>query len=307
METGANMLRTVGFIGLGTMGQRMAANLIKAGYDLVVHDVVPDAVGKAVAAGASAAASVSEVGKRSDAIVLMLPNTPDVQDVVYGADGLLNHPPAQRLLIDMSTISPVAARQISTDLAVEDVAFLDAPVSGGPVGAQEGSLTIMAGGEAHAFELARPVLEAMGTTITHVGPAGAGQTLKLCNQLICGINIQAICEALALGRAAGIDLQILRQVLMGGSAASWMLDKLGPAMIDGDAQAGFRIDLMLKDLKLVQELAFDLSVPLPASALVTTQYIEARAHGEGAHGNQALFSVYDRSANQVGLRQGKSA
>ncbi len=300
------MIRKVGFIGLGTMGRRMATNLIKAGYELVVHDVVPEAVQDAVALGASAAATVSELGSRSDAVVLMLPNTPDVQSVIYGGEGLSSHPPAQGLIIDMSTISPVAARQIGADLAAEGIAFLDAPVSGGPVGAQEGSLTIMAGGQAHAFEVARPVLEAMGTTITHVGSAGAGQTLKLCNQLICGINIQAICEALALGRAAGVDLQILRQVLMGGSAASWMLDKLGPAMINGETNAGFRIDLMLKDLKLVQELAFDLSVPLPASALVTTQYLEARAHGEGANGNQALFSVYDRSANQTRTRE-KSA
>ena len=300
------MIRKVGFIGLGTMGRRMAANLIKAGYELVVHDVVQDAVQEAVALGASAAATVSELGSRSDAVVLMLPNTPDVQSVIYGGGGLSSHPPAQGLIVDMSTISPVAARQIGADLAAAGIGFLDAPVSGGPVGAQDASLTIMAGGQSHAFELARPVLEAMGTTITHVGPAGSGQTLKLCNQLICGINIQAICEALALGRAAGVDLQILRQVLMGGSAASWMLDKLGPAMINGETKAGFRIDLMLKDLKLVQELAFDLSVPLPASALVTTQYLEARAHGEGVNGNQALFSVYDRSANQTGARE-KSA
>ncbi|MGB3288275.1 MAG: NAD(P)-dependent oxidoreductase [Burkholderiaceae bacterium] len=301
------MIRKVGFIGLGTMGGHMAANLIKAGYELLVYDVAPGAVENAVAMGAVAAASVGEVGSRSDVVILMLPNTPDVQSVVYGDQGLAGHAPAQGLIIDMSTISPVAARQISADLAAQGIAFLDAPVSGGPVGAENGSLTIMAGGEEQAFELARPVLGAMGSTITHVGPAGAGQTLKLCNQLICGINIQAICEALALGRAAGVDLQVLRQVLMGGSAASWMLDKLGPAMIERDAKAGFRIDLMLKDLKLVQELAFDLSVPLPAGALVTTQYLEARAHGEGSNGNQALFAVYDRSANQAAGGRGGSA
>ncbi|HWK72041.1 MAG TPA: NAD(P)-dependent oxidoreductase [Burkholderiaceae bacterium] len=294
----------MGFIGLGTMGRRMAANLIRAGYELIVHDVMPEAVESLVAQGAAAAVSAGDAGSRSDIVILMLPNTPDVQSVVYGSQGLSGRPPAQGLLIDMSTISPVAARQIGADLAAQGIAFLDAPVSGGPMGAQDGSLTIMAGGEAQAFELARPVLQAMGTTVTHVGSSGAGQTLKLCNQLICGINIQAICEALALGRAAGVDLQVLRQVLMGGSAASWMLDKLGPAMIARDAKAGFRIDLMLKDLKLVQELAFDLSVPLPAGALVTTQYLEARAHGEGANGNQALFSVYDRSANQFAAQRG---
>ena len=301
------MIRKIGFIGLGTMGQHMATNLIKAGFELIVFDVVPDAVMKAVEAGARAADSVADVGRRSDAVVLMLPNTPDVDMVVYGESGLLNNPPSQALVIDMSTISPVAARRVCADLATKNVAFLDAPVSGGPLGARNANLTVMVGGDAEAFQKAAPVLGAMGTTITHVGPSGAGQTLKLCNQLICGINIQAICEALALGRASGVDLQVLRKVLMGGSAASWMLDKLGPAMIERDTSAGFRIDLMLKDLKLVQELAFELSVPLPATSLVTTQYLDARAHGEGSNGNQGLFTVYDRSANQANSEQGPSA
>lgn len=293
------MIKKVGFIGLGTMGRHMAANLLAAGFDLTVFDLEPQAVQHAVKAGARSADSIAQLGKESDAVVLMLPNSPDVQSVVEGVDGLLANPPAQRLIIDMSTISPVVARQLGAQLADHGIGFLDAPVSGGPVGAESASLTIMAGGDAQAFELARPVLQAMGTTITHVGQGGAGQTLKLCNQLICGINIQAICEALALARASGVDLDVLRQVLMGGSAASWMLDKLGPSMITRDTQAGFRIDLMLKDLKLVQELAFDLSVPLPATSLVATQYLDARVHGEGGSGNQALFAVYDRMANQV--------
>lgn len=157
----------------------------------------------------------------------------------------------------------------------------------------------MAGGDADAFAKAEPFFRAMGTTITHVGASGAGQTVKLCNQLICGINIQAICEALALGRASGIDLNLLRRVLLGGSAASWMLDKLGPSMIAGDVSAGFRIDLQLKDLRLVQEHAQALNVPLPGTALVTSQYVDARAHGEGSNGNQALFRVYDRMTNQT--------
>ncbi|RTZ47463.1 NAD(P)-dependent oxidoreductase [Candidimonas sp. SYP-B2681] len=294
------MIRKVGFIGLGTMGQWMAANLIKAGFQLIVHDVASEAVAKTVEAGAAAADSPAEVGRQSDVVILMLPNTPDVQSVLFSNDGLIHTPPAKRLIVDMSTISPVAVRQFSADLAAKKIAFLDAPVSGGPTGARDASLTIMVGGDSDAFEMARPVLNALGTSVTHVGNAGAGQTLKLCNQLICGVNIQAICEALALARASGIDLSLLRQVLLGGSAVSWMLDKLGPAMIDRDPAAGFRIDLMLKDLKLVQELAFELSVPLPATALVTTQYLDARAHGEGSNGNQALFTVYDRSSNQAG-------
>ncbi len=284
----------VGFIGLGAMGSHMSRNLMKAGFTVCVYDVDVAAMQRLRDIGAHMAESIREVGENSDIVVLMLPNTPDVESVVYGEHGLAAHPPHQKLIVDMSTISPVAVREMSASLAKEGIAFLDAPVSGGPVGAESGTLSIMVGGTTEAFGKALHVFQAMGTTVTHVGESGAGQTLKLCNQLICGINIQAICEALVLARASGVDLTVMREVLMGGSAASWMLDKLGPAMIEGDASAGFRIDLMLKDLNLVQQMAFDLAVPLPATSLVTSQYLDARRHGEGSNGNQALFRVYDR-------------
>ena len=251
-----------------------------------------------VSEGAVGARNPADAARGCDIVITMLPDTPYVEAVIYGQDGLLKSPPAGRLIVDMSTISPVAVRRIHADLQRADIGFIDAPVSGGPLGARNGALSIMAGGEAEAFARAEPFFKAMGTTITHAGASGAGQTVKLCNQLICGINIQAICEALALGRASGVDLDLLRRVLLGGSAASWMLDKLGPAMIAGDVGAGFRIDLMLKDLRLVQEHAQALNVPLPGTALVTSQYVDARAHGEGANGNQALFRVYDRMTNQ---------
>ncbi|HEY1608487.1 MAG TPA: NAD(P)-dependent oxidoreductase [Paraburkholderia sp.] len=286
--------RTVGFIGLGTMGREMAVNLIKAGIAVRGFDVRRDAVDELAALGAQAADSVADAVNGADAAIMMLPNTPDVEAVMLGEGGLIAHPPAGRLVIDMSTIAPVAERRINavcSELAIE---YVDAPVSGGPRGARNATLTIMAGGTARGFDAALPFFNAMGTTVTHVGESGAGQSVKLCNQLVCGINLQAICEALALGRAAGVDPRQLREVLMGGSAASWMLTHLGPAMIDGDAGAGFRIDLMLKDLRLVQEQAHALHVPLPASALVTTQYLDAVAHGEGHNGNQALYRVYDR-------------
>lgn len=290
--------QSVCFIGLGTMGREMAVNLMKAGHRVRAFDVRQEAVDDLAAQGATACRSVADAADGAGVAITMLPDTPDVEHVVYGDDGLLAHPPAGRLVVDMSTIAPGAARRMSADLERAGVDFIDAPVSGGPVGARNATLSIMAGGKVEAFARARSVFAAMGTTITHVGDSGAGQTVKLCNQLVCGINIQAICEAIALGRASGVDLQMLRNVLLGGSAASWMLDKLGPAMIEGDDKAGFRIDLMLKDLRLVQQQAQSLSVPLPATALVTNQYIDARAHGEGANGNQALFRVYDRMANQ---------
>jgi len=280
------------------MGREMVRNLLKAGHGVRVFDVVEAAMADVVSEGAVGARNPADAARGCDIVITMLPDTPYVEAVIYGEDGLLKSPPAGRLIVDMSTISPVAVRRIHADLQRADIGFIDAPVSGGPLGARNGALSIMAGGEAEAFARAEPFFKAMGTTITHAGASGAGQTVKLCNQLICGINIQAICEALALGRASGVDLDLLRRVLLGGSASSWMLDKLGPAMIAGDVGAGFRIDLMLKDLRLVQKHAQALNVPLPGTALVTSQYVDARAHGEGANGNQALFRVYDRMTNQ---------
>ena len=289
----------VGFIGIGTMGRHMAINLAKAGHQVTAFDVRRESAEGLAAFGIGFAESIAEASAGADAVITMLPDTPDVEAVVYAEDGLLANPPAGRLVVDMSTIAPQAVRRMHADFQRIGVGFVDAPVSGGPIGAKNATLSIMAGGDAPAFEQARRFFAAMGTTITHVGDSGAGQTVKLCNQLICGINIQAICEAIALGRASGVDLHQMRKVLLGGSAASWMLDKLGGAMIDGDTSAGFRIELMLKDLRLVQQQAQALSVPLPATSLVTNQYLDARAHGEGAHGNQALFRVYDRMTAQA--------
>jgi 2-hydroxy-3-oxopropionate reductase len=286
--------RTVGFIGLGTMGREMALNLIRSGTTVRAYDVRREAIDELAGLGATAAGSVADAAQGADAVITMLPNTPDVEAVVLGEQGLLAHPPKGRLVIDMSTIAPAAARSMHAQCAARDIEYLDAPVSGGPLGAKNASLSIMAGGTARGYERALPYFSALGTTVTHVGASGAGQAVKLCNQLVCGINIQAICEALALGRASGVDLKQLRDVLLGGSAASWMLDKLGPSMIDGDASAGFRINLMLKDLRLVQAESQALNVPLPAASLVTSQYVDAMAHGEERNGNQALFRVYDR-------------
>ncbi len=288
----------IGFVGLGTMGREMTRNLLKAGFAVQAYDVAPAAVQDAVTAGARAATSIAQAAMGAEVVVTMLPDTPDVEAVIMGPGGLREAPPAGRLIVDMSTIAPQAVRAMAATLTTDGIALIDAPVSGGPQGAKAGTLSIMAGGEAEAFARARPVLAAMGTTIHHVGTSGAGQTVKLCNQLMVGINIQSVCEALALGRASGVDLEQMREVLLGGSAASWMLDRLGPAMIANDASAGFRIDLQLKDLRLVQELATALAVPLPGLALVSTQYLAAKAHGEGGNGNQALFKVYDRMTNQ---------
>ncbi len=285
------------FVGLGVMGREMARHLISAGYPVKIYDISTDAVASLAAQGGVSSTSVAEAVSDADIVISMLPNTPQVEEIVY-RDGVLDHMPSGGIFIDMSTISPEATRAMSSALAAKSISMLDGPVSGGPIGAKNAALSIMVGGDRTAFERAEAVLKVMGTTVTHVGAPGAGQTVKLCNQLVCAVNIQAVCEALALGRASGVDLDQMREVLLGGSASSWMLDKLGPAMIAGDASAGFRIDLMLKDLRLVLEMAGQKDVPLPATSLVTSQYVEARAHGEGENGNQALFRVYDRMTGQ---------
>ncbi|RJE84096.1 NAD(P)-dependent oxidoreductase [Paracoccus onubensis] len=289
---------SVGFLGLGVMGREMARNLAAAGFGVKAYDVVPAAIDAMAETGVTPAASIADAAADADIVISMLPDTPQVEEVVRGDGGLLSSPPRGGLYVDMSTIAPEATRKLAADLLQAGVQMLDAPVSGGPVGARDATLTIMAGGEAAAFERARPFLQGMGSTINHVGASGAGQTVKLCNQLICGINLQAICEAFALGRACDIDLVQMREVLMGGSANSWMLENLGAAMIEGDISAGFRIDLMMKDLRLVLGAAQQNLVPLPATSLVTSQYIDAQAHGEGANGNQALFRVYDRMSGR---------
>ena len=289
--------QVVAFIGLGTMGREMALNLMKAGFKVVAYDTRASAVDDLTAHGATGAKSIADAVIEADVAITMLPNTPDVEAVIMGTDGILANPPSGKLVIDMSTISPEATREMSTALASKGVQMLDAPVSGGPIGAVNAKLSIMVGGDDDAFKRAHPVFAGMGTTIVHVGASGAGQTVKLCNQLIVGINLQAISEALALARASNLDLDKLREVLLGGSASSWMLQNLAPQMIARDPSAGFRIDLMFKDLRLVNELAYALNTPLPATALVTSQYLEARAHGEGGNGNQALYRVYDRMTN----------
>jgi len=289
----------VGFLGLGVMGREMARNLAEAGFTVRAFDIVPSAGDILRKSGVEIMSDITDAITDADIVISMLPDTPQVEEIVFGPAGLLAHPPRGKLFVDMSTIAPDATRKFSQALATVGITMLDAPVSGGPAGAKNGTLTIMVGGEISGFNQATPFLQAMGTTLNHVGASGAGQTVKLCNQLICGINIQAICEALALARAWDIDLVQMREVLLGGSAASWMLDKLAPAMIEGDVSAGFRIDLMMKDLRLVLEAAQKHPVPLPATALVATQYQNAQAYGEGANGNQALFKVYDRLTGQL--------
>ena len=229
----------------------------------------------------------------------MLPDTPDVRTVVLGPNGLLEHLPSGCLLIEMSTVSASAEVEMGGRLADRHITMVDAPVSGGVVGAENGTLSIMVGGSEKAFARAKPILQCVGSSILHAGNLGMGQVFKICNQLMVASHIQAMCEAFALARAHGADLEKMRDALRGGAAGSWMLENLASKVLTKDDAAGFRIDLQLKDLKLAAEAAYEKGVPLPGLALATTLYLEARAHGEGHNGNQGLFRTFDRMTNQL--------
>ncbi len=291
------MKKKIGFIGLGIMGRPMAKNLIDAGFPLSVYDLIPASIQELVDSGASEAKSLKDIAENSDVIITMLPNSPQVYDVLVGTDGVLDVLKKGTFWIDMTTGAPKAAREINKLLSERGVTFFDAPVSGGQVGAINGTLSIMVGGEKEKLDDIMNILKAMGTNINYLGAIGSGQAAKMCNQIICAMNIHAICEAFALGEAEGLDLKVLRGVIGGGAANSWMLENLGEKIIAKDNSAGFKIDLQVKDLKIAIDSAFEKKVPVPGTMLSTSMYMEAQAHGEGNNGNQSLFSVYDRLAS----------
>jgi len=261
------MADTIGFIGLGVMGKPMALNLIKSGRSLVVHSRSRGPVDEVVAAGARAASSAADVARQATVIITMLPDTPDVERVVGEIIPALQ---PNALVIDMSSISPVVARQLAQRVAEKGGAMLDAPVSGGEIGAKSASLSIMVGGDAAAFERARPVLAAMGNPerIVHIGESGAGQTCKVCNQMAIGGALAGVSEAFALARAAGVDPSKVRQALLGGFAASRVLDVHGERLINENFVPGFRTKLYQKDLRIAREMTSTTGVAADATAVV---------------------------------------
>ncbi|HUZ18932.1 MAG TPA: NAD(P)-dependent oxidoreductase [Spirochaetia bacterium] len=295
---------TIGFIGLGTMGSPMARNLMKAGYRLRVYDLDRAAALPFLQLGATLAESSADALHGASTLITMLPDSPHVEQVMLGENGVFHSAATEQTIIDMSTISPKVTRGIAAQFAARGVQYLDAPVSGGEQGARDGRLSIMVGGDEGAFRASREILEVLGKSVTYVGGAGSGQVAKLCNQIVCAMNIQAVCEAYTLGRKMGLDLGVLREVMLAGAASSWMLDVLGKKIIDGDMEAGFRIDLQLKDLRLALEAAFEEGVPLPGGGLVTNLYLDARAHGEGTNGHQALYRVYERLSDAARAQPG---
>jgi 3-hydroxyisobutyrate dehydrogenase len=290
------MTERVGFIGLGIMGRGMARNLLKAGFDLRVWNRTASRMDELVAEGATAATSPANIAAQSDVIITCVSDTPDVETVILGESGVIAGIKAGALVIDMSTISPQATQAIAAKLAEQGAQMLDAPVSGGSEGAARGTLSIMVGGDAAQVERAMPIFQAMGKTITHVGDQGAGQTVKLVNQILVVGNMLAAAEALLFAQGGGVDLQKALAAVVGGAAGSWMLSNRGPQVLARDWRPGFTIDLQQKDIRLVLAAADQLGVPLPGTALIFQLYRTLQAQGLGAEGNHALVKALEHLA-----------
>lgn len=294
---------TIGFIGLGIMGTPMSTHLFNAGHSLVVYDVVPEAMGPVVSLGAKAGDSSRDVASQVDVVISMVPDSPDVERAYLVPDGVLAGVKPGTLLIDMSTISPTSAIAVAQAAAEKGCPMLDAPVSGGDVGAKNATLSIMVGGEEETFERAKPILEIMGKPVL-CGKSGAGQTVKACNQIQVALNFIGMAEALVLGAKAGVDPAIIVQVLSGGYAQSRVMDVRGPRIIKGDFAPGFRSRFHYKDLNIIRETARSYGCALPAAALAHELFSAMQANGWGDLDHSAVIKVIEQLSNIEARTQG---
>lgn len=290
------MATRIGFIGLGIMGAPMARNLLKAGYPLTVYSRRRSSVEAVMADGAAGANSSREVAERSDVVITMVTDTPDVQQVVLDENGVLSGLPRGGVIIDMSTISPTATREVAEQVRAKGGHFLDAPVSGGEGGAIAGTLSIMVGGEEETFTACLPIFQALGKQITYMGESGAGQLTKLCNQIAVAVANLAMSEALVFAAKAGLDVEKMHSAISGGAAGSWQLSNLAPRIFQRDFAPGFMIKLQQKDLRLVLYEADHLRLALPATSLVHHLFNALEASDSGNEGTQALVKVLERLA-----------
>ena len=288
---------TIGFIGAGNMGLPMVKNLIKKGFQVKVYDINPKITKRLDKDNIKTVNNLRAVANNKF-IISILPDTQDVKNVFSTDSGINSYLKPGTIVIDMSTISATSASEIGKTLQKQQIEFLDAPVSGGVKGALNANLSIMVGGKKETYKKSLDILNAIGENIIYAGRLGMGQVFKVCNQIMVGSHIQAMCEAFTLCKSKGGDLKLLKETLIGSSANSWILENLGDDVTDQNVHAGFRIDLQLKDLKLASEAAFEGGVPLPGLSLVLALYLEAKAHNEGKNGNQSLFKTYDRMSNQ---------
>ena len=289
-------MSNIGFIGLGTMGRPMAAHLQAAGHKLFLHDIAP-LPQELIAGGGVACKSGKQVAQESEAVIVMVPDTPHVEAVLFGADGVAAGLSKGKIVVDMSSISPLATKEFAKKIEALGADYLDAPVSGGEVGAKAASLTIMVGGPERAFKTMKPVFDKMGKNVTLVGGNGDGQTTKVANQIIVALTIQAVGEALLFASRAGADPALVRQALMGGFASSRILEVHGERMIKRNFVPGFRIELHQKDLNLALEGARSLGLSLPNTALAQQMFSSCAAHGGGAWDHSALVRALEMMAS----------
>jgi 2-hydroxy-3-oxopropionate reductase len=291
------MADAIGFIGLGIMGRPMAKNLMDAGYELVVHNRSPEKAEELAEEGnATAAGSPREVAEACHIVITMLPDSPDVEAVVAGEDGVLEGIRDGALLVDMSTISPVVTEELSEKVRKQGASMLDAPVSGGDVGAIEGALSIMVGGSEEDFERARPLFDVMGKVATHVGPTGAGQVVKACNQIVVALTIEALSEALVLGSKGGVAPEKLVEALSGGLAGSAVMEAKKEKFFSHDFEPGFRIELHHKDLGIALAAGREYGVALPVTAIVDQMLEASKAKGRGDRDHSALLTLLEEAA-----------
>ena len=281
----------IGFIGLGVMGAPMATNLLRAGFELFVCDRNPLARVALQEAGAQEAPTPAATAQAAQLVITMLPDTPDVEEVLFGLEGVVDGARNGLVVVDMSSSSPVATRRFASELAARGMALIDAPVSGGRAGAESGQLSIMAGGRADVFERCRPVLQRLGRTVVHLGESGAGQTTKACNQLLIACMMLGIAEAMTLAEKSGLDLAQVREVLMGGAAGSRLLELSGQRMLERAFDPGLRVTLHLKDLRAAFSAADELGVALPGTALASELLAVLRNTGRGHLDHAALIDV----------------
>lgn len=292
----------VGFIGLGIMGTGMARNLLAAGIPLTVYNRTASRARPLVEEGASLADSPADLASQVDIVVCCVSDTPDVERVLLGEDGVASTASPGTLVIDCSTISPTATREIGAALHERDIALVDAPISGGSEGAQRGTLSIMVGGEDADVARAIPVLDPFAATITHIGGLGAGQGAKLVNQVLVVGNMLAASEALVFAAAQGLDLDRTLEAVVGGAAGSWMLANRGPQVVDRDWRPGFTVDLQQKDLRLVSEASGEVGAPLLVTTMAQQLYSLLQADGAGSEGNHALVRTIERLAGVEAAR-----
>ena len=286
-----------GFIGLGLMGKPMAGHLLRSGFPLTVHNRSRAAVAELVAAGAVEAHSPRDVASAADLVFTCLPDSPDVEQVVLGPDGIVESGRPDLIVVDHSTIKPAAARRLAEALAARSLRFLDAPVSGGQLGAQNGTLTIMVGGDAGALETARPALQAYSSAITHIGSSGAGQVAKCCNQIMVAAQMAAMAELLIFARKADVDPRKVVQAIRGGAAQCWTLDNKPERLFAGNRQPGFKAAMQAKDLGIVMDTARELGLPLPATTVTNDLYKQLLNLGFGDLDNSAVIAVMEKKAD----------